>query len=164
MSDILELIKSRRSIRKYKEKPVEKEKIEKIMEAARWAPSAKNSQPWKFIIMKTKGREEMIRELAYGRGFVSEAPVLILACGDDKKSECTSDDVSLAIQNICLEAHSIGLGTCIIGYFDKEIAKSVFKIEKHLTVYYMITLGYPEGEIKPGNRMQLEDLYSYLEE
>jgi len=160
MEDILDLIKSRRSIRKYKGKHVEKEKIRRIMEAARWAPSAKNSQPWKFFVREKNEQTEMITELAYGREFVGEAPVLILACGDESKSEDCIADVAFAIENLILEAHSLGLGTCIIGYFDRDIAKSVFKIDENLTVYYMITLGYPDEEPKKG-RKPLEEVYSF---
>jgi len=163
MEDILNLIKSRRSIRKYRDKHVEREKIRKIMEAARWAPSARNSQPWKFFVREKNEQTEMITELAYGSEFVGEAPVLILACGNESKSTDCIADVSFAIENLILEAHSLGLGTCIIGYFDRDIAKSVFKIDEELTIFYMITLGYPDESLGK-DRKALDEVFSFMEE
>ncbi len=163
MSDLLDLIRSRRSIRKYKDKRVEREKIHKIMEAARWAPSSHNSQPWKFFVIENKGKEEALVEATYGQEFVSEAPIIILACGDKMKSEYCSDDCSLAIENLVLEAYSLGLGTCIIGYFDRELVKSIFKLKKDMTVYYLITLGYPDEKPKR-DRKPLEEVYEFLED
>ena len=164
MSNLLDLIKTRRSVRKYKDKHVERDKIKKIMEAARWAPSSHNSQPWKFFVIENKGKEEALVDATYGQEFVGDAPIIILACGDHNKSEDCEADTALAIENLVLEAHNLGLGTCIIGYFDREIAKSIFKLEEDLTVYYLITLGYSDENPKEKKRKPLEEVYEFLED
>ena len=152
--EVFEAIVKRRSIRKYLDKEVEEEKIMKILEAARWAPSARNVQPWQFIVVKDKERRKELEKIAYNQRFVGEAPVIIVVC--NKKGESLVN-VGLAMQNICLEAFELGLGSCIVGWFDKERAKEFLKVPDEYDVCYLIPIGYP-AEIGVSNRKKLKEI------
>jgi nitroreductase len=152
--EVFEAILKRRSIRKYLDKPIEKEKIIKILEAARWAPSGGNRQPWRFIIVKNKERRIKLSEIAYNQKFIKEAPLIIAIC--NKKDESLTN-IGLSMQNICLEAFDLGLGSCIIGWFNKEEARKFFNIPEEYDVCYLITIGYP-AEKPISNRKNLEEI------
>jgi len=103
--DILELIKTRRSIRKYKTAPVSEEEINKILEAGRWAPSADNSQPWRFIVLRSQEvRKKLADTLTWGR-FLSQAPMGIAVVVNPRASNHPVEDGAAATQNMLLEAH-----------------------------------------------------------
>ena len=152
--EVFEAILKRRSIRKYLDKLIEEEKIIKILEAARWAPSGGNRQPWRFIIIKNKERRIKLSEIAYNQKFVKEAPLVIAIC--NKKGESLAN-IGLSMQNICLEAFDIGLGSCIIGWFNKEEARKFFNIPEDYEICYLITIGYP-AEKPTSNRKKLEEI------
>jgi nitroreductase len=152
--EVFEAILKRRSIRKYLDKPIEKEKIIKILEAARWAPSGGNRQPWRFIIVKNKERRIKLSEIAYNQKFIKEAPLIIAIC--NKKDESLTN-IGLSMQNICLEAFDLGLGSCIIGWFNKEEARKFFNIPEEYDICYLITIGYP-AEKPISNRKNLEEI------
>lgn len=160
--NVFDAIKSRRSVRKYKNRPIEKEKIRKVLEAGRLAPSAHNSQPWKFYVVKTKGREKKLVDVAKGQKFAGEAPVIIVVCGDPSASEYCESDCALAIENMVLEAKELDLGTCIIGWFDKNKARSFLNIPRNLEIFYMLPLGYPDEDPRPRGRKDLEDVTEFI--
>ncbi len=146
MDDVLDLLKGRRSIRRYQKKDVSKEIIERLIEAARWAPSGANIQPWHFVVVT---KEELRKEVGKEAKFlfvksrhVSEAPVLIVVCGDTK-SAFHMVDCSLAGANIIMEATSLGLGTCWIGAFNEVRIKEILGIPEGMKVVGLITVGYP---------------------
>lgn len=172
---ILELIKSRRSCRRFKSDPVSDEDIEAIVEAASWAPSGENSQPWKFIIIKNKKTMEKIVELLpykkYQK-FLMLAPILIVVLVNPRKSMWHIIDGALATQNLMLEAWARGLGTCFSAWWPMAREELLVKIKellqiplKHIIIT-MTPLGYPldppeQAFRLPPSRKPLDKLILY---
>lgn len=175
--NFLSLIRSRRSCRKYSDKAVEKEKIERIIEAGRLAPSACNAQPWKFIIVDDRSILQDLSEAASAKllgmnWFVNQAPVLIIVVrekanitsrigGTVKNKDYSLIDIGIASENICLQAEAEGLGSCILGWFDEERVKKILSIPKSKRVELIITLGYSLAEKKERGRKPPEETVSY---
>lgn len=168
MMDVLEAARTRRSIRSYEKKVVEREKILKVLEAARLAPSAANRQPWKFIVVTDTNVRESLRA-AYNREWFVSAPVIIIGCAFPNEAWIRRDgeefwkvDVSIAMQNLVLAAWEEGLGTCWIGAFNEHEVKSVLGIPETVRVLAMTPLGYPAVEKGPvTNRKSLEEIVYY---
>jgi len=166
--DVFDAIRTRRSIRKYMDKPVEEEKLLKVLEAARLAPSAVNRQPWRFIVVRDKEIREALRS-AYDRDWFVSAPVIIVACAVPSEGWVRWDgeefwrvDVAIAMQNLILAAWNEGLGTCWIGAFKEEEVKKVLGIPPDVRVVAMTPLGYPAEEKGPvTNRKPLEEIVKY---
>ena len=174
---ILELIISRQSDRKYSDKPVEKEKLERIIEAGRMAPSACNAQPWKFIVVTETKLIGKIAEAASARligmnTFVARAPVLIIVVrekpnmsskvgGTIKNKDYSLIDIGIASENICLQAKAEGIGSCIIGWFDERILRKLLAIPRSKRVELIITLGYSLSEQRDKKRKPAEVTVSY---
>jgi len=159
-----DIIKARRSVRKYQDKPVEEEKIVKCLEASRLAPSWKNGQCWRFVVVKDKG---IIDKLATGiNTWAKAAPVMIVACGDPRLSGDSNGqlyylvDVAIAMEHLVLEATNLGLGTCWLGIFDEAEVKGLLKIPEEIRVVALTPLGYPliseslVGDTKPVVRVK----------
>ncbi|MFC2035991.1 nitroreductase family protein [Chloroflexota bacterium] len=175
--EILELIKSRRSIRRYKTTPVDDKIIESILEAARWAPSWANEQCWRFIVLRdTSMKGEVANTLSANNpaaDAIRRAPVVIVACAETKKSgyyhgEATTDkgdwymfDVALAMQNLVLAAHSLGLGTVHVGLFDAVRTASILKVPEGFCVVELTPLGYPDEVRDPRPRKELSEIVFY---
>lgn len=148
--NLLELIKKRCSIRKYSPTPVEDEKIEYILEAARMAPSAVNFQPWYFLIIKEEEGCKKVQE-CYSREWIKSAKCFIIVCGDHSQSWKRSDgkdhmdiDVAIATEHICLAAAEQGLGTCWVCNFDTKLCKKHFCMPDSIEPVVIIPIGYPE--------------------
>ncbi len=143
--ELKEALLQRRSVRAYLDEPLTEKQIEELVEAARWAPTGANLQPWKFIIVQDKGVKKEIGK--YARFYfikshhVSEAPVLIVCLADTKKSSFALIDVAMAAQNIMLRAIDLGLGSCFVGAFDERKIKEVLKIPANFKVVGLITVG-----------------------
>jgi nitroreductase len=151
--DVFEAIEKRRSIRKYEPAPIPNEKLDKILEAARLAPSASNVQPRHFIVVTDEERKKAVSAGMFAR-FLRQAPVVIVACGDEKKSpKWYPIDVSIAVENMVLAATGEGLGTCWIGSFDENKVRAVLKIPKNLRVVVLLALGYPSGKEGLGSKV-----------
>ena len=174
--EVFEAIRTRRSIRSYEEKPVEEEKIRKILKAARLAPSAGNRQPWRFIVItdpKVKDRLIEVKEKRMPphvrpprRGGPLSAPVVIVGCAVPSDSFPGTDfwkiDVAIALQNLVLAAWEEGLGTCWLGVFHEEEVKEVLGIPKEARVVVMIALGYPAEKKGPvTDRKPLDEIVRY---
>jgi len=162
--EVFEAIRNRRSIRRYKSTPVPREHIIRCLEAARWAPSARNSQPWEFIVVT---KEDVRRKLAevhmWGR-HIAEAPVTVIFLADPEKSpRYWMNDLGACIMNFMLEAFDLGLGTCWIGVcgspFEEEF-KKILGVPERLRVVAAVTLGYPD-ESPSKSRRSLEELTSW---
>lgn len=164
--DFLQVVKERRSIRKYRKQGIPGEVLESLFEIVRQAPSAKNLQPWKFIVIKNKETRQKLAE-ATEQPFVGEAPVLICACGLStsgkigKKISSVWVDVGIAISYFILAASNEGLGTCIIGHFEEKKVKEILSIPEEVKVIGLITLGYPEAPYTPGERKKLPEILSF---
>lgn len=174
---ILELITSRQSDRKYSSKQIEKEKLDRIIEAGRMAPSACNAQPWKFIVVTEPDLIAVIAEAASARllgmnSFVGQAPALVVVVREQpnfsskvgasiKNKDYSLIDIGIASENICLQAKAEGIGSCLIGWFDEKELRKILGIPKSKRVELIITLGYSEAEKKPKKRKPPEATVSY---
>jgi nitroreductase len=146
-----DLIQERYSVRSYQSRPVEDEKLEAVLDAARLAPTAANKQPFRLIVVKTEGKKDQMKRIYHGDWF-SEAPLVICACSVKSESWTRRDgrnyvdvDVTIAMDHLILQATELGLGTCWIAAFDAEAAREILKI--------------PEG-VEP---LQLDELVHYEE-
>lgn len=148
--DIYEVIRKRKSVRSYLDKPVEKEKLQRILEAARLAPSASNRQEWRFVVVTDPDTRAKLVEAASGQAFVGRAPVVIACCAetDGHIMKCGHPsflvDAAIAIDHLTLAAAAEGLGTCWIGAFDQGAVKSLLGIPNEIEVVELLPLGYPE--------------------
>jgi nitroreductase len=158
--DVLEAIKTRRSIRKYEKRPVPEGLIEEILEAGRWAPSANNSQPWNFIVLRDDGiRKEVARATTYGK-FLTEAPLGIAVVIDPQASSHPVEDGAIATQNMLLAAHGLGLGACWIGSYGsvyEEKVKKILGIPESKRLLSLISVGFP-AESRKSTREELRKI------
>lgn len=165
--NVLSAIQGRRSIRKYSSKPVEEEKLLKVLEAARLSPSARNIQEWRFIVVKDPETREKLTEVI-AQPFVGEAPIILVCCGTETSGlmKCGQPrytiDVSIATAYMILEAYELGLGTCWLGSFDENKVKKVLDIpEEDVRVVSITPLGYPSESPSQRPRKELEEIISY---
>jgi len=163
--EVFEAIKKRYSVRSYLAKSVPEEKLNEILEAARLAPSAHNSQDWKFIVVKDVKKREEVADAA-GQSFLAEAPIIIAAVGLDPEHILSSGvpayavDLAIAMEHVALEAAEEGLGTCWIGAFDQEEVKKVLNIPEGCKVVALMPLGYPADKPGPKIRKKLNEIIS----
>jgi nitroreductase len=144
--DVFEAIEKRRSIRNYEPTPVPKEKLEKVLEAARLAPSASNHQPRHFIVVTDAEKRKALSGGIFAK-FLTQSPVVIVACGDEKIApKWYTVDVAIAVENMVLAATGEGLGTCWIGSFDENQVRGILKIPKNLRVIVLLAIGYPSDK------------------
>ncbi|HDH40986.1 MAG TPA: nitroreductase family protein [Candidatus Altiarchaeales archaeon] len=166
--DILDTIKNRRSIRHFSSRNVESDKIDKILEAAKWAPSAGNLQARDFILIKDSKTRDKIATAALNQGFISEAPIVIVVCANRRRSGyrygrrgeslyCIQD-ATASIQNMLLMAHSMGLGSCWVGAFDEEKIREILGIPPEVRPVAIIPIGYPdEIPVTPERRIEVHE-------
>jgi len=174
----LDLVKNRQSVRGYLSKEVEREKIERCLEAARLAPSASNSQPWSFIVidepkLKEAVAKETFSQLISFNHFSLQAPVLIILISErpgflNKVAEAIKDkqfsliDIGITVEHFCLQAAEEGLGTCILGWFNEKGVKKLLNIPQQKRVELIITVGYPaSNQIRPKKRKPIDKIKSY---
>lgn len=166
---VLDVIQKRRSVRKYKEDPIPEKALMRVLEAARLAPSGKNFQPWKFIIVKDKALKEKLAQASAGQFFMAEAPIIIVGCGfpDNcyarmgRYMKSWSVDVTIALEHLILQAQEEGLGTCWIGSFEEEEVKAILNIPENVKVLALTPLGYPEEIPRFRGRKSLDEIISY---
>ena len=156
--DFSELIKARYSVRAYRSDPVEEDKLRKVLEAARLAPTAANRQPFQFIVIQTAGREPELRRI-YRREWFVQAPLIICACGVAAEGWVRMDgkpytdvDVSIAMDHLILAATDLGLGTCWIAAFDPAVAREVLGLPEGVEPVAFTPLGYPADQ--PGTKVR----------
>jgi nitroreductase len=165
--DVFEAIKGRRSIRKFKEDPVDEEVLRKIIEAGVWAPSAGNLQSWEVVVVKKIETKEKLSAAAYLREFLAEAPLILVLCANqhvcgssynDRGSELYCiQDAACAGQNILLAAHAMGLGACWVGAFDEDLVVRTLQIPPGLRPVALIPIGYPDENPLPPPREDLDE-------
>ena len=166
---LMELIEKRRSIRSYKDQEVEEDKLKYVLQAFRKAPSAKNLQPWKLVIVKNK---KVIMDLANAcnnQSFMEEAPVIIAACAKEEEAYGTMGgymnsypiDIAIALEHLILAATEKGLGTCWIGAFKEQLVKDILGVPKEVKVVALTPLGYPAREGSVRGRKPLTEIISY---
>ncbi len=176
--DFLEHVKKRFSARKYQNKMVEPEKIARCLEAARLAPSASNSQPWRFIVVDNTALKEKLALETYSavltfNKFVHQAPVIVVFViekpklitqigGRIKNKEYPLIDIGIAAEHFCLQATEEGLATCMLGWFNEKAVKELLHIPKSKTVGLLITIGYHNYETIPAKkRKPAEEVISF---
>ena len=166
--NVIDIMKNRRSIRAFKKQAVTQEIIEELVEAARWAPSAGNVQPWAFVVVNSTEMKQILSMAAYGQKVLEEASVVIVVCADEKLAEqrygergktlfCLQDTAA-AIQNILLTAHSLGLGSCWIGAFKEAEMKQAIKAPKEMRPIALIPIGYPNQAPPARSRKPLNEI------
>jgi nitroreductase len=161
--NLMQAVRARRSIRKFLDKPVEEEKLLAVLEAGQLAPSAKNMQDWKFIVVRDFVTRQRLAEAARDQQFVGQAPVVIAACGtSDLVMTCGQPayaiDVAIALDHMTLAAVSLDLGTCWIGAFYEEKVKEILGVPQEVRVVALLPLGYPAEQPGPRPRKSLDEI------
>ena len=165
--DFQQLIAKRYSVRGYKTDPVEKGKLEEILNAARLAPTAANLQPLQLIVVESKGREEELKRI-YRADWFWKAPVVICICAIPSQAWSRMDnknygdvDATIAMDHLILAATELGLGTCWIAAFDPMAARDVLGLPKTVEPIAFTPLGYPADRPSGKKRKSLTDLVRY---
>jgi nitroreductase len=166
--DIFQVFRDRRSIRKYKDTPVERETIEQVLDAARLAPSWKNLQCWRFLVLTDPGKRALLLEAFPddnpGKKAIAMAPVVVVVCANPTESDVENGieyfvaDTAIAFEHLCLAAHALGLGTCWMGWYDEALIKSALAIPAGIRIVGITPLGYPDQEPKPRPRKELGEI------
>ncbi|MEO0136275.1 MAG: nitroreductase family protein [candidate division WOR-3 bacterium] len=183
--EVFETIKWRRSIRKFSSQKIEREKLLRILEAGRLAPSSSNRQAWHFVVVEDEGLIRQIPEKVVPGtksiiSWIKEAPLVIVGCYTQALTHFLARlyghenhliDISIAMTHMVLEATELGIGTCFVGWFNEKHLKKLLKIPAHYRIAMLIALGYPAepstpegiGGIKPRPRKELKEIVSYNE-
>lgn len=166
--NVIDAIKTRKSVRAYLPWPVEDEKLNAVLEAARLAPSASNRQEWRFVIVRELETRKKLAAVAGGQSFVGEAPVVIVACAetDGHVMRCGQlsypIDVAIALDHMSLAAVELGLGSCWIGLFDEKKVKGILHIPDEIRVVELMPLGYPaDPQAIAKKRLPLDRIVKY---
>jgi len=167
-TDIFNLFRLRRSIRSFTSEDVSDEEIEKILEAARWAPSAGNIQPWEFIVVRNPETKREIARAALNQTFIEEAPVVIVVCADESRSSWVYgsrgatlyciQDTAAATENMLLAVCALGLGACWVGAFREDEIKRILKIPRGLRPVAIVPIGHPAERPSPPSKRTLKKI------
>ena len=163
----LEVIKKRQSVRSYREKEIQEDVLQQVLEAGRLAPSACNNQPWKFIVVKDKNLKEKLIPACKNQEFAGEASVVIVGCAINPSYKMSngkysySIDLAIALDHMSLEAASLGLGTCWIGAFYQDQVKEILGVPEDVRVVALMPLGYPKGLGSKTGRKPLSEIVCY---
>lgn len=179
MNSFLELVRNRYSVRAFRATPVPREELDRCVEAARLAPSACNSQPWRFVVVDEPTLKEQVAAAARGplgtfNTFVPQAPVVVAVAADKgalaaqlggaiKEKDYARVDLGIATGHFCLQAAEVGLGTCILGWFDEPRVKELLGVPRGLRVELLIAVGYPADGTgaPPKQRHPLDRIRAY---
>ncbi|MDD1748787.1 MAG: nitroreductase family protein [Methanothrix sp.] len=164
--ELMDVVRARRSIRNFLERPVEEEKLLAVLEAGRLAPSARNMQDWRFIVVRDKAARQRLAEAARDQQFVAQAPVVIAACGtSDLVMTCGQPaytiDVAIAVDHMTLAAASLHLGTCWIGAFHEDKVKEILGVPQEIRIVALLPLGYPAEQPFPRPRKSLDEVLAW---
>ena len=169
--EFYEVIKTRRSIRSYKSEPVPEDALDRVLDAARIAPSGSNRQPWRFIVVRDSEVKNEVVKRCGNQAFIGEAPIVVVACGPDigfnrggwMKDKSVVMDVTIAFTQMILAARAEGLGTCWIGLFETEPLKKLLGLPEEYNIAAVTPLGYPDkGEFEETSRRKdLADIVSW---
>lgn len=158
--DVFEAIKTRRSIRKYRQEPIPNEKLESIFEAARLAPSAANRQPWRFVVVQDADRKKALAEAANNQTFLRDAAAIVAALGDpDVSARWFEKDPMIALEHMALAATALGYGTCWIGAFDEDAVKRLLKIPVKMKIVALLPIGIPDETPTSRPRKELSEIF-----
>ena len=167
--DLYDVISKRKSVRKYKTDPIPDDVLNRILDAGRLAPSAKNYQPWHFVVIRELEMKKKVAEACRNQHFIADAGAIICGCAFEKIAwsrmgnymAAWPHDLTIALDHMILAATNEGLGTCWIGAFDEKMVKEVLEIPDDVRVVALTPVGYPAEEAKDRGRLNLEDIVSY---
>ncbi|MFO7964155.1 MAG: nitroreductase family protein [Desulfobacterales bacterium] len=173
MTDFMEVVKGRRSIRVYQEKVVPEAALNQILESVKWSPSWANTQCWEIVAVKDGALKEKLKETIAPKNpatnAITDAPVVLAVCGKLNSSGFYKDqvttkfgdwfmfDLGIATQSICLTAHQLGLGTVIVGLFDQDKAKAALNVPQGYELVVLIPLGYPAKDSPAPKRREISE-------
>jgi len=177
MAELMEVIKARRSVRKYEEKDVPEEILNSILETVRWSPSWANTQCWEVVVIRDKEIKENLKETIFPKNpatnAIAQAPVLLAVCGKLKSSGFYNNivttkfgdwfmfDLGLFTQTLCLAAMDFGLGTVVVGLFDHDKAKGIIKVPEGYELVALVPLGYPAKISSAPQRREIREFVHY---
>jgi len=164
--DLMEAIKTRRSIRRYKNLQIPETLLREVLNSARLAPSADNSQPWKIVVVRDEQVKARLAAACNGQKFMAQAPMILVACGIPEDAFPTVGgymsshviDATIAVDHLTLAAHALGLGTCWIASFKEDKVREILGIPEDVRVVALTPLGYPDENPERTPRKNLEDL------
>jgi len=165
--NVFDAIKLRRSIRSFEDKPIEEEKLLRVLEAGRLAPSAKNRQEWRYVVVKDKELRRKMAVASNNQYFIAEAPVVIVGCATmvdyvlSGGQPAYTIDVAISMDHMTLQAVEEGLGTCWIGSFKEDEVKRILNIPPEMRVVEIMPLGYPKSLPDPKPRKKLREIVFY---
>ncbi len=168
-NNLMDIIETRRSTRSYNQQPVEEDKLQYVLEAFRKAPSAKNIQPWKLVVVKDEKKRNDLAMASNNQSFMAEAPVIIVACAKEEEAydamggymSSFAIDTAIALDHLMLAAAEQGLGTCWIGAFKEKLVKDLMSVPDHVRVVALTPLGYPASEGRARSRKPLSEIVCY---
>lgn len=159
---VLDIIKSRRSIRHFLETPISSEVLSSLLEAARWAPSGGNNQPWLFVVIQKQANIQKVK--MFSPGLQGDPPALLVLCSDEPARGTTAImDVSMAAQNVMLTATENGLGSCVIRSFNQAALQALLNLPSHVMPELIVSLGYPARPTRIPSRRSIEELVHWEE-
>ncbi|MCQ4575493.1 MAG: nitroreductase family protein [Candidatus Brocadiales bacterium] len=170
--NILEVIKKRRSVRKFQDREIPKDLVDKLIEALIWAPSAGNLQSRKFYFIRNQGLKDGLVEAAWGQSFIAKAPLVIAACADMRirthyGSRGTDlyalQDVAASVQNLMLLACEHGIATAWVGAFDEDSAARVLELPQHLRPVVIVPVGYPAEKPRTPERVHTDKAVVFVD-
>jgi nitroreductase len=165
--ELTEVIEKRKSIRDYADTPVPEDKLLKVLEAARLAPSSSNRQPWKFVVVRDRKRRQELAQAAGGQTHIAKAPVVIVAVATMPELVMKSGvpnyavDLAIAVDHMTLAAVNEGLGTCWIGAFSQDEARDVLNVPESYRIVALLPMGFPKQLEKPKIRKSLDEIVCY---
>jgi nitroreductase len=166
--NVIEAIRTRKSVRKFLDKPVEREKLLEVLEAGRLAPSASNRQEWRYVVVTDKRMRERLAEAANNQSFVGQAPVVIVCCAETNQHRmacgelCYPIDCAISMDHMTLRATELGLGTCWIGAVSAAKVRELLGIPDAMPLIDLLPLGYPADPAPaPKNRKSLDEIVHY---
>lgn len=174
MADLMEIITERRSVRKYEEKEIPEDLLGRVLESVRWSPSWANTQCWEIVVVRDPALKEKLQATLPPKGnpaakAIIQAPVVLALCGKRGTSGYYKDiettkfgdwfmyDLGIATQTLCLTAHSLGLGTVIVGLFDHDGAAAVLGVPAGCDLVTLIPVGYPAKRTTAPKRREVEE-------
>ncbi len=162
--EVMPEILQRRSVRSFTSQPLEKDQVERILEAARLSPSAKNRQEWRFVVIQKKETRLKMMEAAFGQDYVGQAPVIIAVCTTNIDYRMPNGqlsypiDLAFASSHMVLQAVHEGLGTCCLTTFDEQEVREILTVPFSMRVVLLLLIGYAESQPEPAPRKSLKQI------
>ena len=165
MNETLQAIRQRRSVRRFTDEPLARQHVETILDAGRWAPSGKNTQPWRFVVVESLDKREELASLASQGGMVAAAPVTLAVLLDRNAGYDATKDVQgigAAIENILLAVHALGLGACWLGKTRDVEIEALVEVKDSEELMALIPIGHPAGQPGEPPRQPLREITRFI--